>query len=208
MRFVVKIFTVFVLFPFLAIASIYPSIAQEERVIARIGIQIRSGGQIARAKSNDRLKTGDLFRVYVYPEETSYVYVVHTDGKEAKLLNIAEQKAQSLVTVLPSFQRYYQVDGKSLKETITIIISPNELPEVIDALENGKILCSKWVEIEEELQGKGSIDLSETIEKPISLSGTVRGEPNECDVDPFIEDLQTYSGKSILFKKYEFSVKK
>jgi hypothetical protein len=193
---------------FLIIVSISPGNAQEELVRAKLGIQIRSGNQIERAKTEDRLKAGDLIRIYVHPEETSHVYVIHTDLKKATLLNMVQQKTQSSTLVMPSLHEFYQVDGKSPKETFTIIISPNELPEVLEILRTGNAPYSEWVEAEKVLLERGKIDLSQKTEKPFSITGNVRGAVGTDDLDPFVNKLQIFSGRSILVKRYEFRVKK
>ena len=208
MRFSFKVLFILSLSVFLITGSFYPVGAQEEKVRAKIGIQIKSGDRIMRAKSQDRLKAGDLLRIYVHPEKTSHVYVVHTDLREATLLNMVEQKIQSSTVVMPSLQEFYQVDGKSQKETFTIIISPDELPEALDVLGTGNAPYSKWAEIEEVLLEKSKIDLSQKTEKPFAISGNVRGAVGSDDVDPFVGKLQIFSGKSILIKRYEFRVKK
>ena len=208
MRFNLKIpFILFLSISLLTI-NIYPVDAQEEKIRAKIGIQIKSGDRIMRAKSQDRLKAGDLLRIYVHPEKTSHVYVVHTDLKKAALLNMVQQKIQSSTLVMPSLQEFYQVDGESQKETFTIIISPNEMPEALDVLGTGKASYSRWVKIEKILIEKSKIELSQKTEKPFSISGNVRGAAGPGDVDPFVGKLQIFSGKSIIVKRYEFRVKK
>ncbi len=208
MRFIFKIVFTLSLGLSLIATSNYSSKAEEERVRAKIGIQIKSGDLILRAKSIDRLKKGDLLRIYIHPEKTSHVYVVHTDLKKVTLLNMIQQKVQSSTMVMPSLQEYYRVDGESSKETITIIISPDELSELFSALEDGNIAYAKWIELEKKLIDKGKIDLSQKTEKPFSIAGNVRGVTGNNSLDPFVSRLQVFSGKSILVKKYEFSVKK
>jgi transposase-like protein len=150
----------------------------------------------------------DLLRIYVHPEKTSHVYVVHTDLKEATLLSILQQKVQSSTLVIPSLQNFYRVDGKSDKEIFTIIVSPDELPEVSDIFKTEKTSYLRWVEVEKVLIEKGKIDLSQEVEKPFAIAGNVRGWAVNDDVDPFASRLQIFSGKSVLVKKYEFRVKK
>ena len=208
MRFIFKIVFTLSLGLSLIATSNYSSKAEEERVRAKIGIQIKSGDLILRAKSIDRLKKGDLLRIYIHPEKTSHVYVVHTDLKKVTLLNMIQQKVQSSTMVMPSLQEYYRVDGESSKETITIIISPDELSELLSALEDGNIAYAKWIELEKKLIDKGKIDLSQKTEKPFSIAGNVRGVMGNHSLDPFVSKLQVFSGKSILVKKYEFRVKK
>src|SRR5215216_2634369 len=98
-----------------------PAVAQD-RVRAKVGIQVRSGERTAPAKTTETVKTGDFLRVYVMPEGDTYVYVVHNDGKNLTLLNA--QNATTRVTkgglvALPTPEQFYQIDGGSDKESIT-----------------------------------------------------------------------------------------
>jgi hypothetical protein len=208
MRSSIYVSFLFFLIIFLIADSNYYVRAEEDYVRAKIGIQIKSGDNTSRAKSIDRLKKGDLIRIYVHPEKTSHVYVVHTDLNKITLLNIVQQKIQSSTMVMPSLQEFYQVDGKSPKETIAIIISPSELSELLNLLEDENIHYEKWAEYEKELIESSKIDLSSNTKKPFSVTGNVRGIEGNSEIDPFVSKLQIFSGKSILVKKYEFNVKK
>ena len=174
---------------------------------AKIGILVKSGDQIIRAKSRDRLKAGDLVRIYVHPEVSSYVYVVHRDQKTVTLLNMVEQRIQSSTLVLPSVQEYYQVDGQSPVETFTVICSPKEVKE-ISSLASSQMTHDRWVSLEKDLLKKGEIDLAQKSEKPFAIAGNVRGAGDAAGGDAFVRELQIFSGKSILVRQYEFSVKK
>src|SRR6266700_3338951 len=109
-----------------------PAVAQD-RVRAKVGIQVRSGERTAPAKTTETVKTGDSLRVYVLPENDAYVYVVHNDGKTLTLLNA--QNATTRVTkgglmALPTPEQFYQIDGGSDRESITVICSSTEIREI------------------------------------------------------------------------------
>jgi hypothetical protein len=182
-------------------------LCQERTVRAKVGIQIKSGDQSVRAKCRDRLKAGDMLRIYVHPEVSSYVYVVHSDQKNVTLLNMVAQRIQNSTLVLPSLQEFYQVDGQSPVETFTIICSPDEVKEV-SALLTSEVSHDKWVSIAKALEKKGEIDLSQKAERPFAITGNVRGAGDVGAGDPFVKELQIFSGKAILVKQYEFTVKK
>lgn len=190
------------------IAGIIPHAwTEEDRVRAKIGIQIRSGDRIMRARSLDRLIKNDMLRIYVHPEKSCYLYVVHADERTPTLLNMVQQRVHGSAIVMPSLDEYYQVDGNSARESFTIIVSPEERNDITNLFSKDDVPLASWLETETKLIGEGKIDLSENTEKPFSLAGNVRGvDPDERD--PFMCDLQIYSGKSILVKKYEFRVKK
>jgi hypothetical protein len=207
MRLFIKTFIVVFIGAALIMAGTLPGLSREKTVRAKIGILVKSGDQIVRAKSKDRLKAGDLVRIYVHPEESSYIYVVHRDHKTVTLLNMVEQRIQSSTLVLPSVQEFYQVDGQSPLETFTVICSPKEVRE-ISSLFSTQMPYDRWVSLEKDLLKKGEIDLAQKSEKPFAIAGNVRGPGNAAGGDTFVKELQIFSGKSILVRQYEFSVKK
>jgi hypothetical protein len=186
----------------------FAAYAGENQVRAKIGIQISSGGVVEKAKSRDTIAPGNLLRIYVHPETNAYVYVVHSDLTEATLLNMVEQKIQSSTLIMPSMLDYYQVDGKSPQETFTIICSPVALSQMGGIVKNGKVSHGQWMKIENELVQQGKIELTGSSEKPFALAGNVRKMDNTDSPDSFAGGLQIFSGKSVLVKKYEFTVKK
>jgi hypothetical protein len=207
MRFIIKLLIAVFIGTVLIMAGTLSGLTQEKTVRAKIGILVKSEDRIARAKSKDRLKSGDLLRIYVHPEESSYIYVVHRDHKTVTLLNMVEQRIQSSTVVLPSVQKFYEVDGQSPVEILTVICSPKEVKE-ISSLINARIPYDRWVSLEKDLLKKGEIDLAQKSEKPFAIAGNVRGPGNASEGEPFVRELQIFSGKSILVKQYEFSIKR
>ncbi len=182
----------------------------EEPVRAKIGIQIVSGERVMRAKSRDRLKAGDMLRIYVHPEHSCYVYVIHSDQETATLLNTMEQRVQGATLVMPSLHQYYEVDGKSSTESFTIICSPGELTEMTGMLEEGQTDHAKWAAVEEDLTERSRIDLSqESNDRPFAIAGNVRGavDAGSAAGDPFSSSMQIFSGRSLLVKHYAFQVR-
>lgn len=190
----------------LFVASGRPCLPQESNVRAKIGILVKSGDQVVRARSMDRVKAGDLIRIYVHPEASSYVYVIHTDQKRVTMLNMVEQKIHSSTLVLPSLQEFYQVDGNSKVESFTVICSSEEVKEVSSLL-TSQMDHEKWTSLQKDLVKKGEIDLGQQTERPFGIAGNVRGTA-DAGGDPFVKELQIFSGKKVLVKQYEFSVKK
>lgn len=184
--------------------------AAQDRVRAKvgIGIQVRPGEPMALAKSTERLKTGDFLRVYVVPEDDAYVYVVHNDGKTLTLLNA--QNATTKVTggmpvTLPAAEKFYQIDGGSDRESITVICSPTEIREVASLVSTPHVSQKNWLSLEKALLDKSKIDLSQPTDKPFQIAGNVRSMSSN---DPLLNALVIYSGKSLVAKKYDFQVQK
>ena len=106
-----------------------PAVAQD-RVRAKVGIQVRSGERTASAKTTEMVKTGDSLRVYVVPENDAYVYVVHNDGQNPTLLNAQNattKVTKGMLVALPTPEQFYQIDGGSYKESMLVLCSPMEL---------------------------------------------------------------------------------
>jgi hypothetical protein len=171
---------------------------------ARIGLLVRSGDLVLQARSHDQLNEGDLIRIYVHPEASSFVYVVHTDqqNRKASLLNMTEQKVHSCMLVLPSVAEYYQVDGKSNREVFTIVCSPTQLPE----LAAGQIDMDyeKWKGLEKTLMERSALQMVETVDRPFPIIGSVRS----VDSGPGGPPVPVFTGKGLLVKKYEFEIRK
>jgi hypothetical protein len=181
--------------------------AAENAVRAKIGIQVSAGESIDKAKSRDRLRPGDLLRIYVSPEEDAYVYVIHSDLAQATLLNVVEQNLQGSLVVLPSALEFYRVDGESDQEKFTVICSRDELSQLAGLVANTTLPRAQWAEIEDALVRAGKIELSQDTEKPFALAGNVRGLESPAKVT-FADGLPIFSGKGVLVKKYEFAIKK
>jgi hypothetical protein len=188
-----------------AVAMSYPWAMAQSLISAKIGIQLTSENSTVRAKTHERARKGDLLRIYVVPHEAEHVYVVHTDGQTATLLNQHLQRDKAKkdeIVMLPDNRNFYQIDGNSTNERFTIVCSPTPVPEMQELLTDGKLAHSKWLQIEKTLVERGKIDLSAEVEKPIALAGNTRAlEPSE-----FVADLPIYSGKSLLVKYYDFTV--
>jgi len=145
--------------------------------------------------------------VYVVPEDDAYVYVVHNDGKTPTLLNAQDAKTKvrkGVPMTLPAPDKFYQIDGTSDKESITVICSPTERPAVASLFSSTNVPQKNWLSLEKELLDKSRIDLTQPTDKPFQIAGNVRSINN----DSFMENLQIVSGKSFVVKKYDFQVQK
>ena len=188
-------------------AGVAAVFSQPNMLSARIGILIDSGNQPIRARGQERIKPGDRIRIYIQPEAACNVYVVHTDRKKATLLGAFDATKPGVKLVLPSPSEFYQVDGKSPIEVVTIICSTVELND-IPALFTSKAAYESWAPMEEKLLKQGKIDLSEKPEKPSPIAGNVRELTGSNRDESFIRGLPIYSGNTIIVKRYEFNVKK
>lgn len=191
---------------FLIMGTTPPAFSQDI-VRAKIGIELAFGDISFRAKAVDRIKAGQNFRIYVIPETDSHVYVVHTDHKTVTLLNYSIVSMGSKL-VLPSADNYFQIDGLSKKESLTIICSKNKLSNVHAALSTKNLSHPKWKKLEKTLLSKSKIDLAETSDKPFAIAGNVRGMAGKPKERPAwsLANIPLYSGKSSLVKRFRFNV--
>lgn len=187
-----------------------PDAAEEgnRRVRAKIGIQIRTGDRTHPARSLDRIAAGDLLRIYVHPENPAFVYVIHSDGATATLLNEVAQKQSGATLVMPSLTEYYQVDGASPIESFTVICSPERLAVLAPFEEGATMSHSRWEEIESKLSERGRLDLQESAPIPFAIAGNVRGAASAVGDDRFTDELMIFTGEGLLLKRYAFSIAK
>jgi hypothetical protein len=182
-------------------------VAAQERVRAKVGVEVRSGEHSAPAKATETIKAGDFLRVYVVPEDDAYIYVVHNDGKTPTLLNAQEAHTKTpkgSLVILPTPETFYQIDGTSPKESITVICSPTVIPEVTTLFRTTSVPQQSWTALEKELLDKSRIDLSQKADKPFQIAGNVRALPSNA----FLDHLQVSSGKTFVVKHYDFQVQK
>ena len=174
---------------------------------AKIGIEISSSGKNKLAKSRDRLKPGDLLRIYVHAEKASYIYIVYSDRKKISLLSMTEQNILSSSLLLPSVNEYYEIDGKSNFERFTIICSPKEINEIPQFF-NSNPLFKEWESLEQTLDEKSRIQLSDKSDIPFAIAGNVRGGISFDQSSSPIKKLKIFTGNYMVVKKYEFQVSK
>jgi hypothetical protein len=166
----------------MAVAKDPATMAAQERVRAKVGIQVYSGERRSPAKTTETLKARDFLRVYVIPEDDAYVYVVHNNGKTLTLLNAQDTQTpvpKGSLVILPAPEKSYQIDGNSSKESITIICSPTEVQEVIALFRDANVLQQRWTALEEELLAKSKIELGEKPDKRSPIAGSVAQEADE-----------------------------
>ena len=182
-------------------------VAAQERVRAKVGIQVLSSERSTLAKATEAVKAGDSFRVYVIPEDNAYVYVVRNDGKTLTLLNAQDAQTQvrkGTLVILPAPEKSYPINGTSVTESITVICSPTEIREVTTLFHTTNVPQKNWLSLEQELMGKSKIDLTQKADKPFQIVGNVRGMYDKA----FVDTLQIFSGKAYVVKKYDLQVQK
>jgi len=178
----------------------------QEKMQAKIGILVQSGKKTSQARHNQKIKAGDKLRVYVFPFSDAYIYLVYSNKKQVSLLNAASEPTKvgkGTLLTLPSTEDFYSFDGDSKIEALTLICSPRRLENLEHFLISENLTYERWREMEKTLEQKSQIELSEQTEISPDIAGNVRG----FNLEAALGALQTFSGKSLLVKRYQFRVK-
>ncbi len=183
------------------------ALSQENMIRAKIGIQVTSNNAVKMARANDRLRTGDMLRIYVHPEKPGFIYVIYSDKKQVTLLTKVEQKDQASTLVLPSIGEYYEIDGQSPTETFTIIVSPTAVDK-IPGLISTATSYEEWAGLEKKLKDQSRITLTKKSQLPFAIAGNVRSTNQATPQKTLVKKLRIYSGNNLIVKKYEFQIKK
>jgi len=176
----------------------------KDSVKARIAILHKAGENYNPLKTKDRLKVGEMLRVFVLPSTSCFVYAVHTGSKESFLLCKTELKAGKDTLLLPTPEDYYIFDEGGVKEKITIFCSTKKINEIEKLFMSSELVPTKsWNDVETKLISQNKSNLSETSDKPFPMAGNVSAINED-----FIEAMQMFVGVNMLIRKYEIEVKK
>lgn len=169
---------------------------------AQVGVKVISGSGTETSEraaiTYDRVKAEEALQIFIYPEKNSILYLIHSDESNSSLLKKDELSEHKLY-VFPSEDSTYTVDGKSSKESIIILITPGDSPEIDTLFGLGSIPNDTWQAHESKYESESKIIQGENPEERISMAGNVRGVPEM--------DLKLYLGNKILIKKFTFHVK-
>ena len=199
----IKTLTCFLLFNFFVFGFI-----PNDTVKAKIAILHKAGEIYNSLKTKDRLRAGEMLRVFVLPANPPgadcFVYVVHSGSKESFLLCKTQLKSKQDTLLLPNSDDYYIFDEAGVKERITIFCSAKKINEIEKLFAMSELApSSSWNEVETKLIALNKSNLNETSDKPFPLAGNVSAVN-----DDFIESMQLFVGKDMLIRKYEIEVKK
>jgi hypothetical protein len=180
------------------------TILPQDLIKAKVAILHKSGEDFMVLRTNDRLKVGEMIRIFVQPENNCYVYIINSDKNESTLLYDKEVSADKDTLILPSTSEFYIFDDKSSDAKITILCSLKKIDEINKVFKNkSQTDPDSWNVLEEKLLKKYKKNLSDKSEKPFPMAGNVSAVNDE-----FLERQLTLSGKEALIRKYEIEIKK
>ncbi len=180
--------------------SFYPA----DSVKARIAILHKAGEIYNPLKTKDRLKAGEMIRIFVIPDNDCYVYAIHTGDKESFLLCKSKLTTKKDTLILPSKDDYYVFDEGGVKEKITIFCSSKKVEDIEKLFKESELISSSsWNDIEKKLITLNKSDLNETSDKPFPLAGNVSSTNED-----FMQSMPLFVGDDMLIRKYEIEIKK
>jgi len=175
-----------------------------DSVKAKIAILHKAGDNYSSLRSNDRLRAGEMLRIFVQPINKSFIYVVHADIKEATLLYQNDNPVINEILLLPSANDYYIFDDSSPEERIIIFCSAKRSDEIEKLFLNKECISRKeWNKFEKNIFKEHKKYLNDKTDKPFPIAGNVSAINDE-----FLDQVQTFVGKNIVIRKYEFEIKK
>ncbi|MGP0567055.1 hypothetical protein ACTRW9_13590 [Nitrospina sp. 32_T5] len=179
------------------------AISDEDKVRAKIAIEIRSDDDSIWARARDNITSQDKLRIVVIPRTDLHVYVIYSNYEKAQLL-LHEKVSGESVLKLPAGSNFFQVDGTRSQEAFWVVCSPEPLESLENDFSGREASHDRWEKMAEGLYDKGGLDIAEKMKKPISMAGAVRSL--DMSEDQLKEDLLTFTGQTVLIKRFVFDV--
>jgi hypothetical protein len=197
-----KRLTTFLFFSIIIFSLI--SIFPQDIIKAKIAILHKSGDDFTVLRSNDRLKAGEMIRIFVQPENDCYVYIIHSDNSESTLLFDKKVDFKKDTLILPSTSEYYVFDNKSPTAKVDIFCSVKKIDDIDKLFKDGDVAkLSSWSLLEEKLIEKYKKNFTDKSEKPFPMAGNVSAINDE-----FLNRQLVLSGKGAIIRRYDLEIKK
>ncbi|MEJ2618445.1 MAG: hypothetical protein P8Z35_26045 [Ignavibacteriaceae bacterium] len=197
-----KRLTTFLFFSIIIFSLI--SIFPQDIIKAKIAILHKSGDDFTVLRSNDRLKAGEMIRIFVQPENDCYVYIIHYDNSESTLLFDKKVDFKKDTLILPSTSEYYVFDNKSPTAKVDIFCSVKKIDDIDKLFKDGDVAkLSNWSLLEEKLIKKYKKNFTDKSEKPFPMAGNVSAINDE-----FLNRQLVLSGKGAIIRRYDLEIKK
>jgi hypothetical protein len=194
-----KIFTLLLIFN-ISVLGFTPA----DTIKAKIAILHRAGEIYNPLKTRDRLRAGEMLRIFVLPITNCFAYIIHSSDGESTLLGKAEVKAGRDTLILPNPHDFYVFDEAGVEEKMTIICSVEKLNEIESLFKKQKYTSAQlWKRVETKIISQNKPNLGETSDKPFPMAGNV-SSVNEN----FIEAMNHFEGNKVIIRKYEIEIKK
>lgn len=195
-----KFFLPFLLMIFISLNVSYP----QDSIKAKIAILHKYGDQFNALKNKDRVRAGEMIRVFVQPANESYIYVVYSDKVEAALLYEDKKLEKKETLILPDENDFYTFDDKSPEVKVVVFCSLKPIKEIENLFKNSESVApAKWDIVEKKLIESQRKKIEDETDKPFSIAGKV-----SADNEDFLKKVQGFVGSEMLIRKYELEIKK
>ena len=189
---------------FTIIISFQTSTFPQDVIKAKIAILHKTADDFTVLRSNDRLKAGEMIRIFVQPEDDCYVYIIHSDNSESTLLYDKKVSSKEDTLILPSTSEFYVFDDKSPTAKVTIFCSIQRIEDINNLFNDGnETKLSSWNSLEDKLLKKYKKNFTDKSEKPFPMAGNVSAVNDE-----FLNGQLVLSGKGAIIRRYELEIKK
>ncbi len=189
---------------FTIIISFQTSIFPQDIIKAKIAILHKTADDFTVLRSNDRLKAGEMIRIFVQPENDCFVYIIHSDNSESTLLYDKRVSSKEDTLILPSTSEFYVFDDKSPTARVTIFCSIKKIDDITYLFNGGDVVkLSSWSSLEDKLLKKYKKNFTDKSEKPFPMAGNVSAINDE-----FLNRQLVLSGKGAIIRRYELEIKK
>jgi hypothetical protein len=189
---------------FSAVIFLQISILPQDIIKAKIAILHKSGDDFNVLRSNDRLRAGEMIRIFVQPENDCYVYIIHSDNSESTLLYDKKLSSKQDTLILPSTSEYYVFDDKSPTAKVVIFCSVKKIDDINKLFGRGDAAkLSSWDSLEEKLLKKYKKNFADKSEKPFPMAGNVSAVNDE-----FLNRQLVLSGEGVIIRRYDLEIKK
>lgn len=197
-----KRLTIFLFFSIIIFSLI--SIFPQDIIKAKIAILHKSGDDFTVLRSNDRLRAGEMIRIFVQPENDCYVYIIHSDNSESTLLYDKKVSSKKDTLILPSTSEFYVFDDKSPTAKVDIFCSVKKIDDINKLFKDSDVVrLSSWSLIEEKLFKEYKKNFTDKSEKPFPMAGNVSAVNDE-----FLNRQLVLSGKGAIIRRYDLEIKK
>ncbi|MGB8320487.1 MAG: hypothetical protein WCE54_20305 [Ignavibacteriaceae bacterium] len=197
-----KRLTIFLFFSIIIFSLI--SIFPQDIIKAKIAILHKSGDDFTVLRSNDRLRAGEMIRIFVQPENDCYVYIIHSDNSESTLLYDKKVSSKKDTLILPSTSEFYVFDDKSPTAKVDIFCSVKKIDDINKLFKDSDMVrLSSWSLIEEKLFKEYKKNFTDKSEKPFPMAGNVSAVNDE-----FLNRQLVLSGKGAIIRRYDLEIKK
>lgn len=172
--------------------------ANNDTLSVSMGIIIYSAQGTRIATAFERIHIKDSVQIFINPSSRLVFMLFQTYDQRAELVSSHELR-KGVTNILPALNEYYQFDGEREKESLLLVLVENG-SNSFDEIFNINDPSTLFHYLSETKKRKNIIE-SDIPGPKIHIGGNVRDAENK------FKYLNTYRGKNIIIKEYNFYIK-